>query len=86
MEELRNTLGCIYAIHHYTVPAILKISAETNTTDIPIIIRSFCNIQTQFYAIYSTIRLQPCRFAHVHFFDYGVGMHIIGGTYLVTRT
>ena len=42
-------------------------SAETNTTDIRIFVR-FAIFEHNL--CYSTIRLRPCGFAHVYFFDY----------------
>ena len=56
----------------------------TNTTDIRIFVR-FALFEHNL--CYPTIRLQPCGFAYALLVrPLGVGIHIIGGTYLVTRT
>ena len=61
---------------------LLIISAETNTTDIRIFVGFAIIIWTQFMLLdYSFATMK------VYFFRLlGVGMHIIGRIYLVTRT
>ena len=57
-------IGCVWCTLLCTC---MYIRAETNTTDIRIFVH-FAIFEHNL--CYSTIRLQPCGFAHVYFFDH----------------